>query len=62
MERYIINISFKWEGIERPPENIVQPVKTMREAMSYAELIDDTVDKAAIKDRVTGNIKWLKTK
>ncbi len=58
--RYIINISFKWDNLKRPPKNIVEPVKTLREAKSYDSIIDDTVDRALIKDTVTGKIHWLK--
>ena len=40
--------------------NIVEKVKTMKEAMSFKGLIDDTVDRALIKDNVTGKVTWLK--
>lgn len=40
--------------------NIVEKVKTMKEAMSFKDLIDDTVERALIKDNVTGKVKWLK--
>lgn len=40
--------------------NVVEKVKTMKEAMSFKDLIDDTVDKALIKDNVTGKVTWLK--
>jgi hypothetical protein len=59
MERYLINISFKTEMFEKV-SNIVERVKTMKEALTYTELIDDTVDKALIKDSVTGKVTWLK--
>jgi len=59
MERYTINISFKTEMFENV-NSIVEYVKTKREAMSYKDLIDDTVSKALIKDNVTGKIEWLK--
>ena len=59
MERYIINISFKTQMFESV-SNIVEKVKTMKEALSYKELIDETVNKALIKDNVTGKIIWLK--
>jgi hypothetical protein len=59
MKRYIINISFKTEMFEKV-DNIVEEVKTMKEAMGFKDLIDNTVDKALIKDKVTGKIIWLK--
>ena len=59
MERYLINISFKTEMFEKV-SNIVERVKTMKEALTYSELIDETVDKALIKDSVTGKVTWLK--
>lgn len=59
MKRYTINISFVCERFETV-SNIVEKVKTMKEAMSYKELIDETVKKALIKDNVTGQVTWLK--
>ena len=59
MERYTINISFKTEIFETV-SNIVEKVKTLKEAMSYKDLIDETVNKALIKDNVTGRVTWLK--
>ena len=59
MERYTINISFKTEIFETV-SNIVEKVKTLKEAMSYKDLIDETVKKALIKDNVTGRVIWLK--
>jgi hypothetical protein len=59
MERYTINISFKTEMFETV-SNIVEKVKTLKEAMSYKDLIDETVNKALIKDNVTGRVTWLK--
>ena len=59
MERYTINISFKTEMFETS-NNIVEKVKTLKEAMSYDDLIDETVNKALIKDNVTGKVTWLK--
>jgi len=55
MKRYTINISFVCERFETV-SNIVEKVKTMKEAMSYKELIDETVKKALIKDNVTGQV------
>ena len=57
--RYTVNISFKKQLHERVG-NIVDKVKTLREAMTYKELIDDTVEKALITDNVTDKIIWLK--
>ena len=59
MERYTVNISFKRKMFENV-SNIVEKVKTMKEAMSFKDLIDDTVDRALIKDNVTGKMTWLK--
>lgn len=59
MKRYTINIGFKTERFE-DVNNIVERVKTMKEAMGYKDLLDDTVSKALIKDNVTGKITWLK--
>lgn len=59
MERYTINISFITRIGENIP-NIVEKVKTLREAMSYTDLIDETVSRALIKDNVTGKVIWLK--
>ena len=55
--RYIFNVSFV-KGIGEDRKTIVEPFKTLREAESYKELIDDTVEKATIKDTVTGKITW----
>ena len=59
MERYTINISFKRKMGDNG-SNIVEKVKTSKGAMSYKELIDETVDRALIKDNVTGKVTWLK--
>lgn len=59
MERYTINISFITRIGENVP-SIVEKVKTLREAMSYSGIIDETVSKALIKDNVTGKVIWLK--
>ena len=59
MNRYTVNISFKRKMFESV-SNIVEKVKTMKEAMSFKDLIDDTVDRALIKDNVTGKVTWLK--
>lgn len=60
MNRYIINISFKTNHFLRSENTLVDSVKTLREAKSYESIIDDTVDKAFIRDMVTGNLHWLK--
>ena len=57
--RYTVNISFKKQMFEKV-SNIVEKVKTLKEAMTYKELIDETVDRALIKDNVTGKVTWLK--
>jgi len=59
MKRYTINISFNCTSFE-VSNNIVEKIKTMREAMSYKDLIDSTVNRALIKDNVTGKVTWLK--
>lgn len=59
--RYVVNISFKGftEVGFKKVENIAEPVKTLKEAQEYKELIDDTVSKACIVDRVTGKVvEW----
>lgn len=57
--RYLLNISFK-QQISDKASNIVELFKTKKEAMQYSELIDETVDKALLKDNVTGKVVWLK--
>ena len=57
--RYTVNISFKKQMFEKV-SNIVEKVKTLKEAMTYKDLIDETVDRALIKDNVTGKVIWLK--
>ena len=57
--RYTVNISFKKQMFEKV-SNIVEKVKTLKEAMTYKDLIDKTVDRALIKDNVTGRVTWLK--
>jgi hypothetical protein len=60
MDRYIINISFKHNIGSQQVSNVVESVKTMNEAMLYADLIDETVECALIKDNVNGLVTWLK--
>lgn len=52
--RYLITIEF---ARSRP---LNEHVKTLREAQSYKDIIDDTVTKAEVYDRVTGKLveKW----
>ena len=59
MDIWTINISFN-QGFYERVDNIVAHEKTLIMAKKYADLIDDTVDKALIKDNVTGKIIWLK--
>ena len=56
--RYVVNISFKGftEVGFKKVENIAEPVKTPKEAQEYKALVDDTVAKACIVDRVTWKI------
>ena len=60
MKRYLVNISFKSKGLRSDVDNVVETVKTKKEAMSFMELVDDTVDKALVKDQVTGKIEWIR--
>ena len=59
--RYVVSISFKGftEIGFKKVENISAPVKTLKEAQSYKELMDDTVLKACIVDRISGKVvEW----
>ena len=59
--RYIVNISFKQDisFTSKRIENIAEPVKTLKEAQGYKSLIDNTVAKACIVDRVTNKVvEW----
>ena len=59
--RYVVNISFKdFTNVGfRKVKNIAEPVKTLKEAQEYKLLVDDTVAKACIVDRVTGKVvEW----
>jgi len=56
--RYVVNISFhRLYG-----SNIAEPMKTLKEAQTYKTLIDDTVKKACIVDRISGKVVewWVK--
>jgi hypothetical protein len=62
--RYVVNISFKdftSTGC-KAVDNIAEPVKTLKEAQSYKTLIDDTVARACVVDKVTGKVVewWVK--
>lgn len=59
MDRYTVNISFKQKMFERV-ENIVYTCKTLKQAEEARSLIDNTVDRALIKDNVTGKVIWIK--
>ena len=64
MFRYIVNISFKQDELfaSKRIENIAERVKTLSEARKYKSLIDDTVEKACVVDRVTNKvIEWWKS-
>ena len=59
--RYVVNISFKQDisFMAKRIENIAEPVKTLKEAKEYKSLIDNTVAKACIVDRVTNKVvEW----
>ena len=59
--RYVVNISFKQNisFMAKRIENIAEPVKTLKEAQEYKSLIDNTVSKACIVDRVTNKVvEW----
>ena len=59
MDRYIVKISFKQKMFERVTD-IVYTCKTLKQAEEASSLIDNTVDKALIKDNVTGKVIWIK--
>jgi hypothetical protein len=48
MERYTINISFNNQIFEKT-SNIVEEVRTLKEAMSYVDLMYSAVKKSLIK-------------
>ena len=59
--RYVVNISFKQDVsfMSKRIENIAEPAKTLKEAQEYKSLIDNTVAKACIVDRVTNKVvEW----
>lgn len=59
--RYVVNISFKQDVsfMAKRIENIAEPVKTLKEAQEYKSLIDNTVAKACIVDRITNKVvEW----
>lgn len=53
MNRYTIKITFKSLTYTEP---LVEEVKTFREALSYTDMIDDTVQTGTVTDNVTGNV------
>lgn len=61
MFRYTLHIKFKKfiEGKFRDVKDFSEPIKTLREAKNYSELIDDTVSEAYIIDEVTKNIVMI---
>jgi len=62
--RYIVNISFKkfTDTGYKEVQNIVESFKTFREAQQYKTLVDESVSKACVVDRVTLKIVewWVK--
>lgn len=62
--RYVVNISFnhltgKGPFTRKIVENIAEPVKTLKEAQEYRSMIDHTVQRACVVDRVTGKVvEW----
>jgi len=60
MERYTLNISFKNNRAGNVVANVVESCKTLKQALGFSSLIDDTVDRALIKDNVSGRVIWLK--
>ena len=57
--RYTVNISFKVKIFETI-DDIIYDVKTLKSAMDFKNIIDDTVSVAFIKDNTNGKIIWLK--
>lgn len=56
---YLIRQSGHAGFMSKRIENIVEPVKTLKEAQGYKSLIDNTVAKACIVDRVTNKVvEW----
>ncbi|WP_372937550.1 hypothetical protein [Seonamhaeicola sp.] len=53
--RYTVNVSFK-KQIDKKVDVLFEGCKTLKEAISYKSLIDETVDKFIIRDRVSGKI------
>jgi len=52
--RYVVYIYFG-----KSPEHISEPVRTLKEAMSYKSMIDNTVRKACVIDRANAKIiEW----
>ena len=58
MKRYTVTINFIYNKTGNV-KSIVENVKTLKEALSYKDILDETVSTARIKNNVTGRIKWL---
>jgi len=58
MKRYTVTINFIFNKTGNV-KSIVENVKTLKEALSYKDILDETVSTARIKNNVTGRIKWL---
>lgn len=55
--RYLVRIEFKEKEYSlKPIAPIVEQVKTLREALSFESIIDDTVKSASVTDKVTNRI------
>ena len=52
--RYLVRIEFKvtWESLNNRTSPILKSTKTLNEARSYKELIDNTVSSATVYDVV----------
>lgn len=62
-QRYLLNISFKNSPYDKDRVlAIVETFSTKKEALSYKDLIDETVARAVIRDNFTDKITWLKNK
>ena len=59
-DRYSVNISFYRDRFQEQ-NNICEPLKTLKEAQQFKNIIDDTVKNACIVDNVTGKVvEWWK--
>lgn len=58
MKRYVLNMSFKGRN---KVENIVEPFASKKKAVeTFNKIVDGTVEKSLILDRVTGKVTHLK--